>query len=281
MTPETHMLISALGMQLEKYVLRRLGESFALTEDVKVQLLNAGHVLGSSQFLITTDVNSLLYTGDINTYETLISEPAATMEADTLIIESTYGDASYVFPERESIYASIIKWVISCVKNGEIPAFKAYSVGKAQEILKLISTYTSLPVVVGWNVELASQVYQQAGVDLKFLPLDSTEGREVINSGGCVYLDSSRRRITLKKRLRWAIATGWALRYRFQSYDASFPLSSHADYKGLINFIQQINPKKVYVTHGFSITLAKNLRALGYDAQPITEAGKPQQLTFE
>ena len=280
MTPETHELVSSVRSNVKNLLLRRINESLEM-DDLRIILLNAGHVLGSSQFLIESNHGTLLYTGDINTYETIISEPAQPVDSDILIIESTYGDPSFIFPDREVIYSRILKWVMECVRWGEIPALKVYSIGKSQEILKLINTATSLQPVTGPVVTKASQAYSKLGVKLDFIPAYSEEGMEVLRTGDTVYVDSVRRDLPTRRKVRWALATGWALKYRFRKYDIAFPLSSHADFKGLVEYTQQINPKKVYVIHGYTHTLARYLSKKGIDATALDELTAQQRLIFE
>ncbi len=269
MTPETRTLILCYGNRLGTVFSIKNGDSINLLDDLQIRLLDAGHVLGSSQFNIHADGVSITYTGDINTYETIISKPAVRSVCDILIVESTYGDPGYVFPPRERVYGEMLGWVSKCLADGTLPAFKAYSIGKSQEIIKLFNEYTSLPVVVGPSVAAASNVYNEMGCGLRFLPFSSVEGRRILADGECVYVDSMRRRLPVWRRIRWAVATGWALRYNFTGYDKSFPLSSHPDFKGLLQFIEEIKPRKVYTHHGFTQRLAATLRRLGYDASPL------------
>ena len=268
MTPETHRLVSAIRTLVGNPRLKRINETIKI-DGVKVKLVNAGHVLGSSQFLVESDMGTLLYTGDINTYDTLVSRSACPEESEVLVVESTYGSPEYSFPPREEVYAQIVKWVLECVRNNDIPAFKTYSIGNSQEVVKLINTATNVPVVTGFTVSKTSEAYSRCGVNLRFIPVGSEEGAEVLRSGECVYVDSQRRELNTGKRVRWALATGWALKYRFRSYDRAFPLSSHADFRGLVEFVQNVNPKMVYTVHGYTITLARELSRRGVAAAPL------------
>jgi len=282
MTPETHELVSCLRSVVKNLMLRRINEDVKF-DDVRVRLVNAGHVLGSSQFLVETNVGAMLYTGDINTYETLVSKPAEPVNAEILILESTYGSPFFSFPDRELVYAEILRWILRCIRNNEIPALKVYSIGKSQEIIKLINTATSLPVLTGPVVSKTSGAYSRCGVKLSFTPLNSVEGMEIAKSGEFVYVDSSRRELLTSRRVRWALATGWALRYRFRGYDAAFPLSSHADFKGLLEYVENVNPAKTYTIHGYTNTLARELTKLGKEAEPLDEItiNKQTKLIFE
>ncbi len=244
------------------------GGLLGLENNLSVKVLNAGHVLGSAMFNIKGDRLDLTYTGDINTVETLTTHPAEISHSETLVIESTYGHPEFVFPPRDQIYAKIVKWAMTCLNEGVIPAFKAYSIGKAQELIKLFNIYTTIPVVVGPTVSKASKVYVEHGEKLDYLVSGTFEGSGLLASGKCVYIDSQMRR-TAFRRVKWAVATGWALRYSYDGVDAAFPLSSHADFKMLTEYVENAEPKKIYVFHGFSEYFAKFLRRRGFKAEPL------------
>jgi DNA ligase-1 len=75
-------------------------------------------------------------------------------------------------------------------------------------------------------------------------------------------------------RARVAVMTGWAVdsscRYRYGA-DAAFPLSDHADFDDLIEFVKQVQPRKVFTLHGFAADFAQRLRELGFDAEALSE----------
>src|SRR5207249_9858805 len=60
-------------------------------DDAEVKALDAGHMLGSAQFLVGTRDSSVLYTGDINCVETLTTKPAAPVAGYLLVIDARYG----------------------------------------------------------------------------------------------------------------------------------------------------------------------------------------------
>lgn len=249
----------------------RYGETVDLGENVSLTVLNSGHVLGSAMFRVMGDDMDLVYTGDLNTVETLTTKPADIVDAETLVIESTYGHPSYVFPPRTETTAKILKWVSETIAEGAIPAFKAYSIGKSQELIKLFNEYTKLEVVVGKTVSRASQTYVENGIKLDYITVGSKEAASTLLSGEAVYIDSQFRNIPTHRRVKWAAVTGWALHGHFSGFSAGFPLSSHADYLHLLKYVEQTNPKKIYVLHGFSKYFASILRKRGFDAVSLDE----------
>ncbi len=78
-----------------------------------------------------------------------------------------------------------------------------------------------------------------------------------------------------------AVATGWALRLAFRHYTA-FPLSSHADYGQLMQFVSSVNPKKVYVFTGYTDILPTEIeRKLGIKAGPLPVVAQTKLLDFK
>ena len=71
-------------------------------------LLPAGHIFGSAQFLLETTSGSLLYTGDFKLRPGRSAEPAEWRQAETLIIETTYGLPRYRLPPTDEVVGQIV-----------------------------------------------------------------------------------------------------------------------------------------------------------------------------
>ena len=239
--------------------------------DTEILTLNAGHMLGSAQFQVITRDHTYVYTGDLNCVNTLTTEAAEIPECDTLIIEATYGDPSFIFPRRERTYARIVSWALREVKNGRMPTFHVYSSGKSQEIVRLFNVYTKLPVVCASVVGRANEVYNEAGVDLSFVGADTAEGRRLLRKGSCVYVTTTGSNSSVPSHASEAMATGWAVRFSSGSY-ASFPLSSHAGFDQLLKYVARTGARRVYVFTGYSELISEYLRRelkVGADPLPL------------
>lgn len=271
MTGETHRIFASRKRYYRRYLRSPLGVKISPREELTVTALNSGHMLGSSMFKLELDGFSILYTGDMNVYDSILQSGAEPHEADALIIESTYGSPIYRFPEREQVYYEIIKWAAKTLAAGEIPAVKAYSAGKAQEIIALINKTLNVPVITAPEVYRVSQVYKNTYRWLDFLKVGSRESKEAVKSGA-VYVSPIRDISHLaERRVRWALATGWVLTARQEGYDAHFPLSAHSDFHGLVSYVQNSGCKTVLTVYGFSSILAKHLRRHGIDAYSLDE----------
>ncbi len=209
-------------------------------DDVEIKFLNAGHILGSAQFKVSTPEKTILYTGDINCVDTLITKAAEPEECDELIIEATYGSPFYVFPERNKVYSEMVKWAIKKIDEGKIPVFKAYAIGKSQEIVKLFNIYTNIPVVCDFKVAKVNKAYLKSNVMLAY----REDFENNIKKETLVYVSPNP--IINEEKFVKAIVTGWALNLT----EDAFPLSNHADFNQLINYIKEVKAKKVYVFTG-------------------------------
>lgn len=243
-------------------------------------MLNAGHMLGSCQFEVVTPEFSAIYTGDINCVDTLTTTAAHQKSCDYLVIEATYGHPSYVFPQRSTIYADIIRWTMTEIKKEKTPTFQVYSSGKPQDLVRLFNVYTRIPVVCSPGIARANRVHNENGVKLDYLDSSSPTGLRALKDRECIYLTTTGTDHMPPNASR-AVATGWALRQAFRSYTA-FPLSSHADYNQLMQFVSSVNPKKVYVFNGYDDLLSTQIeRKLGIKAGPLPVIAQTKLLDFE
>jgi len=221
--------------------------------DVEITPLNAGHILGSTQFLVSLPDVTILYTGDINYLDTLTTKKAENVECDILVVESTYGEPSYIFPDREEIYASIVEWALSQVKRERIPVFQVYATGKAQELVRLFNLYTNLNVTVSQKIAEVCSVYSDSNMKLDYEKIERD-----INEDRCIRIVSGLNSLEPNKHVR-AIATGWALKMNL-SKATGFPLSSHADFAQLVQFIGDCKAKVVYSFTGYNESFASYVR---------------------
>jgi len=237
--------------------------------DVAVSALNAGHILGSTQFKVELPQKTVLYTGDINCVDTLTTFSADEIRCDLLVIEATYGNPSYIFPHRDNTYAKIVEWAAQQARDGRIPTFHVYAAGKAQEIVKLFNVYTKLRVVTHPVIAKVNETYSNEGIRLQYTNAFNDEASKILKDGACVCVTTpSTQSFSAEKSVR-AVATGWAVRMPPECFSA-FPLSSHADFKQLTQFVKATRAKIVYTFTGYTNMFATYLqRKLGVDARPI------------
>lgn len=240
----------------------------------KIELFPSGHVLGSAQIMIERGGVRLVYTGDFKLRRGRTAEKAEIKECDILIMESTFGLPHYIFPSRDEVEKEIVSFVEDNLSRNRTPVILAYALGKAQEAMKLLGNKGFKLGVHGSIYKIAS-VYEEFGVKFKnYLPYspENSKGRVLIAPPGA----KNSRMIKNLPRKRTAVLTGWALDSQAKNWhgaDELFPLSDHADFSELLEYVKKANPAKVYTVHGFS-EFVDHLKAEGFDAEELKKTKK-------
>ena len=274
-TPATARLMQLrLGEDVAVFESLAFGE-FKEFDDWAVTLFPAGHVLGSAQLLYQDCSGTLLYTGDFKLRNGLSSEPAAIPQAETLVMETTYGLPRYQFPPTEETLGAIIKFCHETLEEDETPVLFGYALGKAQEILAALQT-AHLPVMLHGAIARIARVYEDFGVVFPpyvHFEAKAARGHVII----CPPAINGSRTLRLLHRPRTAALTGWAMDagavHRLQ-VDAAFPLSDHADYRDLLRYVEAVRPRRVLTLHGFAQEFARDLRSRGIEAWALTGANQ-------
>jgi putative mRNA 3-end processing factor len=249
---------------------------FKKYDSVLVEAYNAGHVLGSLQFLLELYNLRVGYTGDFNIYGSLVDEPATVMkDLDILIIESTYGRPDYVFPHRSFIYERILSWVAENIKEGYSVVIGVYPLGKAQELTYLFNREFG-GVIVTESVYRINEIFDKHKFKLNYKSIEDNM-RSVIDGGEIVISSTSEVsriinmvRLGMRGKVVGAVCTGWSLNYYNSNGLTYFPLSSHSDFKGLLKYVEEANPRMVYTVYGFASEFASYIeRKLNIKAKPL------------
>jgi DNA ligase-1 len=248
----------------------------ALTPDCIAQLVPAGHIYGSAQFLAESEDGRLLYTGDFKLRAGLSAEKCATPRADVVIMETTFGLPRYVFPPTEQVLGDIVAFCQQALHDDAVPVLFGYSLGKSQELLQALGR-AQLPVMLHAEIVRMTQVYETLGMTFPpYRLFDAFEcaGHVVLcppQASGSAFLRKIENR-------RTAMITGWAMdagaKFRYQC-DVAFPLSDHADFPDLLRFVELVQPTRVLTLHGFAREFAQTLRERGIEAWAV---GQDNQL---
>lgn len=272
--PTAKLMQARLGGQRMEHLLeyRQKAHFEGGGSDYSITLHPAGHIFGSAMSLIEANGKSLLYTGDFKLRHGLSAEPCEPTHAEILIMETTYGRPHYKFPPTDEVIAGVVRFCKQSLDHDETPVLLGYSLGKSQELLCSLGD-AGLPIMLHGAVYKLTKIYEQFGHCFpKYEAYESgrAQGRVLLcppNVAGSAMLRNL-------GRVRLAVMTGWAVdsncRYRYGA-DAAFPLSDHADFPELIEFVKLVKPKKVYTLHGFAADFAECLRELGFDAQSLSE----------
>jgi DNA ligase 1 len=240
---------------------------------IPITLLPAGHIFGSAQSFIETDAGTLLYTGDFKLRHGLSAEPAEWRDADTLIMETTYGLPRYAMPPTEETLARMVDFCRAAHEEHAVPVLLGYSLGKSQEILCALIAAGLTPMLHD-SVWKLTEIYRELrpGFPTGYERYEAAqvEGKVLV----CPPSVARSRMVTQIKERRVAVLTGWALdpgaTYRYRC-DAAFPLTDHADYPDLLRYVELVKPKRVLTLHGFAAEFARDLRERGVEAWALTE----------
>jgi len=244
----------------------------AIVRGLDVTLIPAGHIFGSAQFFLETASGSLLYTGDFKLRPGGSAEPAEWRNAETLIMETTFGLPRYRFPPTEEVVGQIVAFCRDALETGAVPVLLGYSLGKAQEILCALGGAGLKPMLHG-SVHRMTRIYEQFGQS--FCDYERYNTKEVAGKVLICPPSANRSRMLEKIReKRVAMISGWAVDpnavYRYQ-VDAAFPLSDHADYTDLVRYVELVKPQRVLTLHGFAAEFARDLRDRGIEAWALSE----------
>jgi DNA ligase-1 len=237
-----------------------------------LMLLPAGHIFGSAQCFLFAGDETLLYTGDFKLRPGKSAEQAEWRQADTLIMETTFGLPRYRFPPTERVIEQVIAFCRETIDDGQVPVLLGYSLGKAQEILCSLEG-TGLTPMLHRSVYQMTRIYEEFGQAFcKYVRYNANDvtGKVLIcppSANGSPMLE------TIPHK-RIAMISGWAVDpnaiYRYQ-VDTAFPLSDHADYTDLIRYVELVRPRRVFTLHGFAAEFARDLRERGVEAWALNK----------
>lgn len=250
-------------------------QSLRLPGDATIELLPAGHVLGSAMALVTTSAGRLLYTGDFKLRDSLTVERAIPRPADHLVMESTFGKPMFRFPPWQETAERLVELAVDAMRCGRQPVVLGYSLGKAQEIVRILTraglVVTEHPAVAAmtsiyrdFNVEMGNTRTYHDGDFFGPRKLDLAERGVLVAPPQFVRSATAR----LLDHPMTIMMSGWALlpsaRFRYR-VDYVLPLSDHADFQELLELIEQVQPRQVWTHHGYP-EFVDHLRSRGIRA---------------
>ena len=240
-----------------------------------VSLHEAGHIFGSAQVKIANGLTTVV-TADMKLQKSLINEPAEILKSDVLVIESTFGKPEYAFPPREKVYEDLMLWAARNIQRKHFIVLSGYATGKAQELTKFCNEFLGETPIVHERVFEQNQACEKHGLKLGgYLKLDhNLKDANVLivpPSLADTHLFQVIEHFTGKKALS-AMATGWPGN---RGFSKTFPLSDHADFNQLLEYVRQSEPRQVLTQYGFPREFAFQVRRkLGIPARELDAKGQ-------
>lgn len=220
--------------------------------DVDITFIPAGHILGSAQILMEYRGVKYLYTGDYKLQKDATCEPLETVSADVVITETTFANPEVIHPdpieEIKKLSSTSLNIMLGC-----------YTLGKAQRITYLLNKYCpEKTIYVHHNIAPVHRIYEEEGnVALKY----EVYNRKALRDGEHkIYLVPPivfNNYFRAKNVVR-VFASGWK---RLQQHnDMSLYISDHIDWKDLLHYLEQVEPREVWMVHGDGRQLQQHLQ---------------------
>ncbi|WP_026898749.1 MBL fold metallo-hydrolase [Daejeonella oryzae] len=230
---------------------RNAGNNFTICEfnhsflinGVEITFIPAGHILGSAQVLLQYKGIKYLYTGDYKLQADETCEPIEFSEADVLITETTFADPDVQHPDPVS---EIEKLNLS--EHNVL--LGAYSLGKAQRLINLISVHCpQRKILVHHAILPLNKIYENYNyLPGKYEPynrkLMKTPGQNYVYLVPPMTFDSYFR----AKNVVRAFASGW--KRLQQNNDLEIYISDHVDWNDILAMISEVKPKEIWTLHG-------------------------------
>lgn len=259
-------------------------------EGISYEFFDAGHIPGSASIVFEADHKRILYTGDINTTETRLLNPANTNygHIDVMICESTYGNKNH--EDRVETEKEFISEIKQTTKHGSV-LIPAFAVGRAQEIALILGDFEfDVPVFLDGMAHTATDFILKNPSTLKdaealrralrrVTPIDNFHDRKEAEKDQAIIITTSGMlnggpvmeylRNTLNKRENAILLTGYqaeetngrllmmqhkvdldGLLREVKCKSNQFDFSAHSGMNELQDLIRKVHPKKLILNHG-------------------------------
>ncbi len=148
------------------------GKKIAVGNGFEIEFINAGHLLGSSYVLLTRADRSgqrLLFGGDLGRYaRPILPDPSPGVDADVLLVESTYGDRAHPAEDDGAALARII--TDTHARRGKV-IIPAFAIGRVEELLYWLfkledeRRLPEMPIYVDSPMAIGGLAYYKARID--------------------------------------------------------------------------------------------------------------------
>lgn len=244
---------------------------------VEISFHPAGHVIGSAQVRVEFNGEVWVVSGDYKTTYDGVSTAFEPVKCHSFITESTFGLPIYKWKRQDTIFSGMKDWIKDNHAAGKTSVFIAYSLGKAQRILKPLAE-TGLPIFAHGAVFNVHQALVNSGCNLPLVRRITNETSKEELRGSIIIAPSGAEGSPWIKRFQpysIGICSGWMQvrgNVRRKNADAGFVLSDHADWNGLLDAVHATGASRVYATHGFQSAFSKYLNEQGIEAAEVKTA---------
>ena len=211
--------------------------------EIEITFFPAGHMLGSAQVLMKYKGIRYLYTGDYKLQDDATCEKIEFVEADVLITETTFADPNVQHPDAGQEIRKLNEFNHNVLLG-------AYSLGKAQRLIRLINDYCpQRSVLVHHSILPLNRIYESFGhkpgnYELYTRKSMKLAGQSLVYIVPPLTFDSY---IRAKNVVR-AFASGWK---RLQVINGlQLLISDHVDWNDILIMMGEVRPREVWTIHG-------------------------------
>lgn len=201
-------------------ITRRYGEVTDLSDDVRLTMTPAGHILGSSimHLHVGDGQYNLAIANDFKGRRSRLLDRANTRfpRLETIIMESTYGGPRDAMPRRDDAEIQLVKIINQTVKRGGKVLIPTMAVGRAQELMIVLAHHykrrqmVKVPVYLDGLIAEATAIHschpeylssylqdqifnegQNPFLSEIFRPVQQNERNSVLRGGSAVILATS------------------------------------------------------------------------------------------
>lgn len=254
---------------------RKVRMDHLVEEEAGLELVDAGHVLGSRGLLV--DGGELFYTGDICTRRRGFLAGARVPRCRTLVMECTFGLPRFSFPPVGEARSRANGIISDLYARGRPVILMGYQFGKAQTLSEMFGHWE--PLYYHDSVKKMNDAHRNLGVRLPDAPGHTeAEAAGMLARGPWVMvapmMPASSEFVAGMKARYGAVTvgfTGWAGSGFAcgRRCDMAVPLSDHCDFADLVGLAEAAGAEAVYTVHGFVDEFAGHLRGMGFDARPL------------
>ncbi|WP_022728131.1 ligase-associated DNA damage response exonuclease [Fodinicurvata sediminis] len=253
------------------------GEGIEIGE-VRVQLVPAGHVLGSAQAVLEHRGQRIVVSGDYKRRADPTCAPFEPVPCDVFITEATFGLPVFRHPEPEREVDKLLNSLRLFPERTHVVG--VYALGKAQRVIALLrrAGYDA-PIYIHGALQELCELYRAHGVALGELrPATASQKEEM--AGALVLAPPSAIADRWARRLSEpviAMASGWMqVRQRARQRGVELPLmiSDHADWDELTRTFADVGAPEIWVTHGNEEALIHFAQQQGLPARALSLIGR-------
>ncbi len=231
----------------------RFGERIRLGS-VTMWLEPAGHVLGSAQVCMEYEGSRAVVSGDYKRGADSTCEPFVAVPCDVFVTEATFALPVFQHPDPHAEIAKLLESIKLFPERTHVVG--CYSLGKTQRLISLIRQ-------AGWDAPIwlhgallpMCKIYEDFGVRLGDLRPATVAAKaqlvgQIVLGPPSAIADRWARRLAEPVV---CLASGWMrVRQRAKQGGVELPLviSDHADWRELLETLEEVGAPEVWVTHG-------------------------------